>query len=141
MTGTDPGAVAHGIMDDILYMVLATADEGGRPWVSPVYFAHSDYTELFWVSSPEATHSRNIAVRPAVSIVVFDSTVPVGSGQGVYMAAGAGEVPGGGLRALDPRQGRRPRPPGRGRLPLRSGQRSSIARSAASTYRQGRRRL
>jgi hypothetical protein len=94
MTGTDPGAVAHGIMDDILYMVLGTADEGGRPWVSPVYFAHSDYSELFWVSSPEATHSRNIAVRAEVSIVVFDSTVPVGSGQGVYMAAVAGEVPG-----------------------------------------------
>ncbi|HEV3494924.1 MAG TPA: hypothetical protein VHA34_01095, partial [Actinomycetes bacterium] len=35
----------------------------------------------------------NIAVRPQVSIVIFDSTVPVGSGQGVYMAAVAGEVP------------------------------------------------
>src|SRR5918998_3762943 len=94
MAGNDPGALVHGIMDDVLYMVFATADEGGRPWASPVYFAHSDYTELFWVSSPEATHSRNIAVRPEVSIVVFDSTVPVGSGQGVYMAAVAGEVPG-----------------------------------------------
>ena len=93
MTGQDPGAVAHRILDDILYMVLATADEAGRPWASPVYFAHSGYTELFWVSSPEATHSRNIAVRPQVSIVVFDSTVPVGSGQVVYMEAEAGEVP------------------------------------------------
>jgi hypothetical protein len=94
MAGNDPGALVHGIMDDVLYMVLATADEGGRPWASPVYFAHSDYTELFWVSSPEATHSRNIAVRSEVSIVIFDSTVPVGSGQGVYMAAVAGAVPG-----------------------------------------------
>ena len=97
MTGTDPGAVAREILDSNLYMVLATADEAGRPWASPVYFAHSGYVELFWVSSPEATHSRNIAVRPEVSIVVFDSTVPIGAGQGVYMSAAAGETPGGEL--------------------------------------------
>jgi nitroimidazol reductase NimA-like FMN-containing flavoprotein (pyridoxamine 5'-phosphate oxidase superfamily) len=94
MAGNDPGGVAHRIMDTILYMVLATADESGRPWASPVYFAHAGYAELFWVSSPEATHSRNIAVRPEVSIVVFDSTVPVGTGQGVYMAAVAAETSG-----------------------------------------------
>jgi len=94
MAGNDPGGVAHRIMDTILYMVLATADESGRPWASPVYFAHAGYAELFWVSSPEATHSRNIAVRPEVSVVVFDSTVPVGSGQGVYMAAVAAETSG-----------------------------------------------
>ena len=94
MTANDPGTVAHGIMDANLYMVLATADATGRPWASPVYFAHSGYEEFFWVSSPEATHSRNIAARPEVSIVVFDSQVPVGSGQGVYVAAVAGEVAG-----------------------------------------------
>ena len=87
MTANDPGTVAHGIMDANLYMVLATADATGRPWATPVYFAHSGYEEFFWVSSPEATHSRNIAARPEVSIVIFDSQVPVGSGQGVYVAA------------------------------------------------------
>ena len=94
MAGNDPGGVAHRIMDTILYMVLATADVSGRPWASPVYFAHAGYAELFWVSSPEAAHSRNIAVRPEVSIVVFDSTVPVGTGQGVYMTAVAAETSG-----------------------------------------------
>ena len=73
-------------------MVLGTADEGGRPWVSPVYYAPSEYSELYWVSSPEAQHSRNLAARPEVSIVVFDSQAPVGEGQGVYMSAVA-EVP------------------------------------------------
>jgi nitroimidazol reductase NimA-like FMN-containing flavoprotein (pyridoxamine 5'-phosphate oxidase superfamily) len=94
MAGNDPGGVAHRIMDTVLYMVLATADVSGRPWASPVYFAHAGYAELFWVSSPEATHSRNIAVRPEVSIVVFDSRVPVGTGQGVYMTAVAAETSG-----------------------------------------------
>ena len=71
------------------YLVLATADATGRPWSSPVYFAHIDFAEFFWVSSPDVTHSRNIAVRPEVSIVVFDSQAAIGAGQGVYMPAAA----------------------------------------------------
>lgn len=88
------GDVARSIIDASLYMVLATADETGLPWASPVYFAASGYTEFFWVSSPEATHSRNIAVRPEVGIVIFDSRVPIGTGQGVYMPAAAEQVTG-----------------------------------------------
>jgi Pyridoxamine 5'-phosphate oxidase len=90
----DSGAVAREIIDANQYMVLATADGSGRPWASPVYFANSGYAEFFWVSSPDATHSRNIAVRPEVSIVVFDSQAPIGTGQGVYMPAVAEEVTG-----------------------------------------------
>jgi hypothetical protein len=69
------------------YLVLATADATGRPWSTPVYFAHIDFTEFFWVSSPEVTHSRNIAVRPEVGIAIFDSHAAIGTGQGVYMSA------------------------------------------------------
>ena len=79
--------VARVIIDGNRYMVLGTADEGGRPWVSPVYYAPSEYSELYWVSSPGAQHSRNLAARPELSIVVFNSQAPVGEGQGVYMSA------------------------------------------------------
>jgi pyridoxamine 5'-phosphate oxidase-like protein len=88
----DVGAVARDIIDSTLYMVLGTADESGRPWASPVYYAVTGYREFYWVSSPGATHSRNIAVRPQVSLVVFNSQVPIGTGQGVYMPAMAEEV-------------------------------------------------
>jgi hypothetical protein len=88
----DPGAAAREIIDGNLYMVLGTADAAGRPWVSPVYYAVAGYREFYWVSSPDATHSRNISVRPQVSIVVFNSQVPIGTGQGVYMSAVAEEV-------------------------------------------------
>ena len=50
---------ARAIIDANLYMVLATADDTGRPWSSPVYLAHDRYAEFLWVSAPEATHSRN----------------------------------------------------------------------------------
>jgi len=89
----DPSArIARKIVDDNLYMVIATGDETGRPWASPVYFANSGYAEFFWVSSPEARHSRNIVVRPQVSIVIFDSQSPIGTGQGLYMVAVAEEA-------------------------------------------------
>ncbi|MGH2542746.1 MAG: pyridoxamine 5'-phosphate oxidase family protein, partial [Ardenticatenaceae bacterium] len=91
------GAIARAIIDANLYMTLGTADEMGQPWVSPVYYASAGYTEFFWVSSPEATHSRNLAARPQISIVIFDSQAPIGTGQAVYMSAFAEELTGAGL--------------------------------------------
>jgi Pyridoxamine 5'-phosphate oxidase len=85
--GRDPAALAREIIDANRYMTLATADGDGRPWASPVWYAHQGYTDLYWVSRPEARHSRNLAVRPEVSIVIFDSTVPEGDGQAVYVEA------------------------------------------------------
>ena len=84
--------IARSIIDENRYMVLGTADEEGRPWASPVYYAADGYRTFYWVSSPDATHSRNIAVRARIAVVVFDSRAPIGTGQGVYMAAEAEQV-------------------------------------------------
>jgi nitroimidazol reductase NimA-like FMN-containing flavoprotein (pyridoxamine 5'-phosphate oxidase superfamily) len=89
----EPRAVAKKIIDANKYMTLGTGDADGHPWVSPVYFTPDGYTDLYWISRPEARHSRNIAVRPDVSIVVFDSTVPLFGGEAVYVSARAGLVP------------------------------------------------
>lgn len=40
------GAVARAIIDANRYMTLGTADETGLPWVSPVWFAPSGYSEF-----------------------------------------------------------------------------------------------
>jgi pyridoxine/pyridoxamine 5'-phosphate oxidase len=71
------------------YMVLATADADGVPWVSPVWFATEDQRTFYWISDPNARHSRNIAARPEVAIVIFDSTVIPGEAKAVYMEARA----------------------------------------------------
>jgi putative heme iron utilization protein len=89
--------VARAIIDSHMYLTLATADADGQPWASPVYFAADGYGTYYWVSSPEARHSRNIAVRPAVSIVIFDSGASINTGQAVYMEALAEELTGGDL--------------------------------------------
>lgn len=74
------------------YLTLATADAGGRPWASPVWFATSDCRDFVWVSHPNARHSLNIAVRPEVALVIFDSHVQPGHGEAVYMSARAQEL-------------------------------------------------
>jgi uncharacterized protein YhbP (UPF0306 family) len=90
----EASAAARRIIELCLYMVLGTADEEGRPWAIPVYYAPDGYREFLWVSKPEARHSRNIEARAEVSIVIFDSSAPIGTGQGVYMTATAGELAG-----------------------------------------------
>jgi Pyridoxamine 5'-phosphate oxidase len=84
---------AREILDSNLYLTLATADTDGRPWASPVYYATEDHEHFYWVSDPEARHSRNLAARPRASAVVFDSHAPIGTGQAVYMALVAELVP------------------------------------------------
>jgi len=97
---TERAATARAIIDRSLYMVLATADVDAddptarRPWATPVYYAPVGYDEFFWVSSPEARHSRSIARWPAIGIVIFDSSAPIGTGQGVYLEADAAHVTG-----------------------------------------------
>jgi nitroimidazol reductase NimA-like FMN-containing flavoprotein (pyridoxamine 5'-phosphate oxidase superfamily) len=84
--------IAKKILDGSSYVVLATADADGVPWATPVWFATEDYRRLYWVSAPEARHSRNIAVRPEIGMVVYDSTVAPLNGQAVYMSGIAAQV-------------------------------------------------
>ena len=87
-TPDDPeqlATIARAIIDDGDYMTLATADESGRPWASPVWYAPAGYHELLWLSRPEARHSQNLSVRRDVGIVIFDSGAKLGEGQGAYI--------------------------------------------------------
>lgn len=88
-TMSDLDTMARRVIDGNLYMTLATLDPEGAPWLSPVYFTPARYTDFYWVSSPEAHHSRYLLERPAVQIVIFDSSVAVGHAEAVYMAAQA----------------------------------------------------
>jgi nitroimidazol reductase NimA-like FMN-containing flavoprotein (pyridoxamine 5'-phosphate oxidase superfamily) len=87
----DVAAIARSIIESNRYMTLATADEHGEPWASPVWYAPAGYREFFWVSKPEAKHSRNLLTRPQLAIVIFDSH-QAGGWNALYMSAVAEEV-------------------------------------------------
>jgi nitroimidazol reductase NimA-like FMN-containing flavoprotein (pyridoxamine 5'-phosphate oxidase superfamily) len=86
-------ARATAVIDANKYMTLATVDETGRPWATPVYYTPDRYTDFYWVSAPGARHSANPARSPGISIVIFDSQVAIGHAEAVYLAAHAREVP------------------------------------------------
>ena len=88
----DAVAMARRVIGSTMYLTLATADGAGTPWASPVWYAPDGYRELLWISYPDARHSRNLAERPQLAIVIFDSTVTPGSGQAVYMEATAAQT-------------------------------------------------
>jgi nitroimidazol reductase NimA-like FMN-containing flavoprotein (pyridoxamine 5'-phosphate oxidase superfamily) len=85
-------AHAHALLDTICYLTLGTADADGEPWTAPVYFAPAQGWRFYWVSATDARHSRNIAERPQVSLVVFDSTVAPYHGRAVYALGRAREL-------------------------------------------------
>ncbi|MEV4316669.1 pyridoxamine 5'-phosphate oxidase family protein [Actinocrispum sp. NPDC049592] len=90
MTGDE---IARAVLDANSFMTLATADASGTPWASPVWFATENHRDFYWVSAPTSRHSVNLAERPVLSIVVFDSTATPLMGQAVYMMATAAQVP------------------------------------------------
>jgi hypothetical protein len=59
--GEELGAIARRVIDPNRFMTIGTADEEGVP--GSRRYAPAEYREFFWVSDPEARHSRNIAAR------------------------------------------------------------------------------
>ena len=80
---------AREIVQRILYVTIATASAEGQPSNSPVYSAYDNHANFYWASSPKAQHSRNIDGNGKAFLVIYDSTVPEGTGEGVYIEATA----------------------------------------------------
>lgn len=89
-----PDRAAQEVIADNRFMVLASADAEGRPWASPVWFAPGPGGEFLWISRPDARHSRNVAERPELTIVIFDSSVRPDDRQALYVEARAEELVG-----------------------------------------------
>lgn len=92
--------MARRVIDVNQYMTLATLDSDGRARLSPVYYTPARYNDFYWVSSPLARHSRNLAERPEVEIVIFDSAAIVGRAEAVYLSATAQVIGDGELGAV-----------------------------------------
>jgi len=84
--------IARRILERILYITIATASKDGVPWNTPVYSAHDEDLNFFWASDQNSQHSKNIGENNQVFLVIYDSTVPEGTGEGVYVQAKAYEL-------------------------------------------------
>lgn len=80
------------IIKQIRYATLATVTPEGLPWNSPVAHEYDNDLNIYWVSDKEGQHSRNVTANNKVFIVIYDSTVPEGDGEGVYIQARVDQV-------------------------------------------------
>src|SRR5919205_4480788 len=82
------------IISKVLYITISTASKDGTPWNSPVYSAFDQDYNFYWASDQNGQHSKNIAENDKVFIVIYDSTIPEGTGEGVYIQARAYKLEG-----------------------------------------------
>lgn len=80
---------AKEIISKILYINIATSTKDGIPWNSPVYSAYDESYNFYWASDQNGQHSKNIKENNQIFIVIYDSTVLEGTGEGVYIQAKA----------------------------------------------------
>lgn len=81
---------AKKIINDITYVTLATVNDDGTPWNTPVYFATDGRHNFYWSSHPQSRHSQNILRDGKVFAVIYDSTSQ--DGEGVYLQCEASVV-------------------------------------------------
>jgi nitroimidazol reductase NimA-like FMN-containing flavoprotein (pyridoxamine 5'-phosphate oxidase superfamily) len=84
-----PNPTAKAIIDQIKYITIATVGSNGQPWVTPVAAVHDADYNFYWASWTENQHSKNIAARSNIAIVIYNSTPAGDSEPGVYIRAKA----------------------------------------------------
>jgi len=80
------------ILQTIRYATIATASKDGTPWNSPVAHEYDSDLNIYWFSDKENQHSKNVRENENVFIVIYDSTVPEGDGEGLYIQAKVQEL-------------------------------------------------
>jgi hypothetical protein len=85
-------ASAKVILEKIHYINIATVNEDGTPWNTIVSTSHDKQLNFYWGSSPENVHSQNIRRDGRVFVTIYDSTVPEGTGEGLYLLGQAEEL-------------------------------------------------
>lgn len=83
---------ARKIIEENVYITIATATLDGDPWISPLWAVHDKTYNFYWGSPVNTRHSRLIKENERASVVIFDSKAPEGTGEGVYFQGIASEI-------------------------------------------------
>lgn len=83
---------AKEILSTIKYATIATVSEDGKPSNSPVAHSVDGDLTIYWASDKNSQHSQNIRANENVAVVIYDSTAPEGTGEGLYFEATAIEI-------------------------------------------------
>jgi nitroimidazol reductase NimA-like FMN-containing flavoprotein (pyridoxamine 5'-phosphate oxidase superfamily) len=83
---------AKEIIKRIQYVTIASVTEDGMPWNSPVFAAYDENYNFYWGTHKDSQKAKNVRSTPNVFLVIYDSTIGAGMGEGVYIKAKAHEI-------------------------------------------------
>lgn len=83
---------AKEIVATINYITIASVTPDGLPWNSPVFSNFDEDYNFYWGTHRDSQKAQNIRANENVFLVIYDSTVPSGAGEGVYIKAKAHEI-------------------------------------------------
>lgn len=84
---------ARRLLEDSTLCALATASQQGRAHVNAMYFAWDAQFRIFWISDPQAQHSRNLGRNRSAAVTVYDSSQRWGgSDRGIQLFGTAGPL-------------------------------------------------
>ena len=83
---------AREIIEKIPYITIASVSHDGEPWNAPVFAAYDKNFNFYWGTYRDSQKSKNIKTNKNIFLVIFDSTIAPGSGEGVYIKAQAEEL-------------------------------------------------
>ncbi len=86
---TDYLSLARDVLTHNIHAALATADNAGTPWNTPLFIAFDADLNFYWSSFPDSQHSRNIQANHQGFLVIFN---PEQGGKGVYIQAKVAEL-------------------------------------------------
>lgn len=70
---------AESILFHNKYMVVSTSDSEGNPWGAAVFYVLDEKYNFYFLSAIDSLHAKNAMETHKVSLVIFDSTVSLGS--------------------------------------------------------------
>lgn len=92
MKRTDLPIRLQNLLTRIPYVTIATVCPNGQPWNSPVVGKFDQDMNLYWASWKGNQHSMNVAHDSRIFVVIYDSQVPEGQGEGLYLQMRAQEL-------------------------------------------------
>ena len=73
------------LLSRIPYATIATVCPDGQPWNTPLVGYFDDDLNLYWSSDILSQHSRNIEANSNIFVVIYDSSLPLGQGEALYL--------------------------------------------------------
>lgn len=55
------------------HKLMYVATQGEHPWIAPVFYTYDDELNLYFLSSPETLHSKQIAKNKEVAVAIANS--------------------------------------------------------------------